>query len=231
EILRVISGSPTDLQPTFETIAASATRLCGAVNSLVIRFDGHLMHLAAYDNLHPDRLAALQQLYPRAPDRGILAGRAIITRAVVQVEDVTRDAEYTLPTQTTVGFRSVVAVPMLREGLAIGAIVAARDHVAPFSAAQIDLLKTFADQAVIAVENVRLFTELQTSNRELTTALDTQTATSDILRVISRSPTDVQPVFDAIVRSSVDLCHGVFSTAFRFDGERIHLAAQHNIST
>ena len=97
EILRVISGSPTDVQPTFEAIAASATRLCAAVNSLVIRFDGRLMHLAAVHNVAPGRLNALQQVFPRPPSRGSLTGRAILTRAVAQVSDVTNDPEYALP--------------------------------------------------------------------------------------------------------------------------------------
>jgi two-component system, NtrC family, sensor kinase len=192
-ILQIISSSPTDIQPTFEAIAASATRLCAAANSLVIRFDGQGMHLAAYHNLKPDRLAALQQLYPLVPDRGSLAGRAIMTRAVVQVEDVRKDAEYTLPIQTTAGYRSVVAVPMLREGMAIGAIVAAREHVAPFSAAQVELLKTFADQAVIAIENVRLFQELQTRTQDLTRSVG-EVSVSDT--GVGIAPEDQAAVFE-----------------------------------
>jgi len=132
--------------------------------------------------------------------------------------------------QRVLGHRTQLVAPLLREGAAIGAILLSRFEVRLFSERQIELLKTFADQAVIAVQNVRLFTELQTSNRELTTALDTQTATSDILRVISRSQTDVQPVFDTIVRSAVRLCDGLFSALFRFDGELIHHVAQHNFT-
>src|SRR5262249_2885307 len=120
-------------------------------------------------------------------------------------------------------------VPMLRHGGAIGGIVV---HTwatpRPFTGAQIELLKTFPDQAVIAVENVRLFTELQEKNQELTTALHRQTATREILRVISSSPTDVQPVFDAIVESAAKLCDAPFSTLATFDGELIDLVAAHN---
>src|SRR5262249_9515809 len=131
---------------------------------------------------------------------------------------------------TTVGYRTALGVPMLREGEAIGLILVARDRVAPFSDTQIELLKTFADQAVIAIENVRLFKELEARNRALTTALDTQTATSDILRVISMSQTEVQPVFEAIVGNAVRLCEGLFSVVYRFDGELMHMVAHHNIS-
>src|SRR5262249_39196353 len=225
DILRVISQSPTDAQPVFEAIAASATRLCGAVNALVIRFDGQLMHFAAQHNVDPERLAAVRQAYPRPPIRGSLGGRAILMCAVVHVPDVTQDAEYTGPAATTIGYRSVLAVPMVHEGVALGAVVVARDVVAPFSNAHIALMQTFADQAVIAIENVRLFTELQTSNRDLTTALDKQTATSDILRVIAGSQTDVQPVFDAIVASAVRLLGAYSGALTRLEGDQITLGA------
>src|SRR5262249_4401325 len=159
-----------------------------------------------HHNYTPDALRALQDMLPMRPqpDSLLAAARAISARAVVHVEDEFTTCEYARHVARAGGFRSVLAVPMLREGSPIGAIFVARsDQMGAFSTAQIELLKTFADQAVIAIENVRLFTELQTSNRELTTALDTQTATSDILRVISQSQTDVQPVFDAIVQSAV----------------------------
>src|SRR3989442_3892885 len=124
-----------------------------------------------------------------------------------------------------IGYRSIVAVPMLRGDIAIGAINVLRVEAIPFSDTEIELLKTFADQAVIAIENVRLFTELQAGNRELTTTLDTQTATSDILRVISRSQTDVQPVFDAIVTSAVRLLRAHVGSLTRVAGDQIALAA------
>ena len=141
------------------------------------------------------------------------------------MEDVLADPEYAHPVAQAGGFRSVLAVPMLREAHSIGAIVVHRVQAGPFPAAQIELLKTFADQAVIAVENVRLFTELGARNRDLTEALEQQTATAEILRVISRSQTDVQPVFDTIVKSAVRLCDGLFSSLYHFDGELIHQVA------
>jgi hypothetical protein len=133
EILRVISNSPTDVHPVFEAIAASATRLCDAVNSLVIRFDGRLMHLAAHHNVIPERLDTLERLFPFPPSRGSVSGRSILSRVAVQVADVTHDREYLLPTATTVGYRTALAVPMLHEDVPIGAILVARDRVAPFS--------------------------------------------------------------------------------------------------
>jgi GAF domain-containing protein/anti-sigma regulatory factor (Ser/Thr protein kinase) len=225
EILRVISTSPTDVQPTLDAIAARAMQLCDAVNGLVIRFDGQLQHLAAHHNVSTERLAALRRTYPRPPSREGLSGRAILTRAVVHIPDVLADPEYALPIATTVGYRSALAVPMLHEGRPVGTILVARDRLAPFSDKQIAVLQTFADQAVIAIQNVRLFTELQTSNRELTTALDTQTATSDILRVISRSQTDVQPVFDAILSSAVRLLGAYAGAMSRVVDKEIELAA------
>src|SRR5262249_48201512 len=124
-----------------------------------------------------------------------------------------------------IGFRSVLSVPMLRDGVPLGAISVARAEPGPFSDNQIELLKTFADQAVIAIENGRLFTELQTSNRELTTALDRQTATAEILRVISKSQTEVQPVFDAIVDNAIRLFRGWAVAVMRSDGQLLHLVA------
>jgi GAF domain-containing protein len=219
EILRVISSSPTDVQPTFDAIAASATRLCEAVNGLVMRYDGELVDLAAYHNVVPERLAAIRQIYPMVPDRRGVTGRVILTRAVVHLTDVTADPEYALPAATTIGYRSVLGVPMLREGAAIGAILVARDHVAPFSDKQIALLKTFADQAVIAIENVRLF-------NETTEALDRQTATAEILRVISSSPTDLQPVLDAVAERAARLCSADDVKIHLVAGDTLRLAAQ-----
>src|SRR6266568_1190022 len=126
EILRVISRSPGDVQPVFDAIAANAARLCDAVNGLVIRFDGRLLHLAAHHNIDPERLAAVRQAYPRPPSRGALSGRAILTRAVVHVPDVSKDPEYTLPVATTIGYRSVLAVPMMRDDVVHGTILVAR---------------------------------------------------------------------------------------------------------
>src|SRR5262249_52596134 len=129
------------------------------------------------------------------------------------------------------GFRTVLGIPMFREGILIGGLFVWRAEVRAFTTKQIELVMTFADQAVIAIENVRLFTELQDKNRALTEALEQQTATSEILKVISSSPTDVQPVFDTIVESVVRLCDGLSAFVYRFDGELIHVVAHHRSVT
>ncbi len=228
EILRVISSSPTDVQPVFDAIATNAARLCDAVNGLVIRFDGELLHLAAQYNVDPQRLAAVRQAYPRPASRGALSGRAILTRDVVHVPDLSKDPEYTLPAATTIGYRSVLAVPMMHEGVPRGTILVARDVVAPFSDAHIALIQTFADQAVIAIENVRLFTELQEKNHELTTALDQQTATSNVLKVISRSTFDLEAVLTTLIENATRLCAAQQGFIFRADGGQYVLAADYN---
>jgi GAF domain-containing protein/CheY-like chemotaxis protein/anti-sigma regulatory factor (Ser/Thr protein kinase) len=228
EILGVISSSPTDVQPVFDTIVQSAVRLCGGSYGTAHRFDGDLLHLTAHHNCTPSVLEELQRAFPMRPDRRMMSGRAILTRSVVHVEDLLADPEYAQRIGRAGGFRGVLAVPMLREGSPIGAIVVIRGQPGPFSTAQVELLKTFAAQAVIAIENVRLFKELEARNRDLAETLEQQTATGEILRVISSSPTDVQPVFEAIVRSAVSLCDALFGAVNMFDGELIDIGAVHN---
>jgi signal transduction histidine kinase len=221
EILRVISSSPTGVQPTFEAIARAATTLCEADLSGIYPFDGDLIHFGAQHGRTPDEVDAARQAFPQPPSRLSVTARAILASAVVQVADVSEDPAIA---DTLRIYRTVLSVPMLRDDdRPVGAITVARRVVRPFSDKQIALLQTFADQAVIAIENVRLFTELEARNRDLT-------ATSEILRVISSSTTDVQPVFDTIVRSAVRLCDGLFSALFQFDGELLQLVAHHNFT-
>jgi GAF domain-containing protein len=237
EILRVISSSPSDVQPVFDAIVQSAVKLCDALMSAVFRFDGERLHFIAHHNFTEEGHATARRLYPMVPSRDNVAARAIIERAVVHIRDIEADSDVTSTREVmrVLGVRSVLAVPMLREGSAIGCITVSRAE-SPFSQKHIDLLRTFADQAVIAIENVRLFTELQDKNRALTEshaqvteALEQQTATAEILRVISSSPTDAQPVFDAIVESALRLCDGLFSSVHRVEGNVARLVAHRNV--
>jgi GAF domain-containing protein/anti-sigma regulatory factor (Ser/Thr protein kinase) len=232
EILRVISGSPTDVQPVFDVIARNAGRLCGALFTAVFRFDGELIHLVAHHNVSPAGLASFRSVYPRPPGLDTLGGRAILQRAIVQVQDAQRDPDVPGPARAmagAAGYRSAILVPLLKEREPLGVIAVSRSDDTPFSPSEVALLQTFAAQAVIAIDNVRLFQELQARNAELTKALDRETATSEVLRVISASPTDVEPVFEAILRSAVQLCGGVFGAMYRFDGQLVHLAGSYNI--
>ena len=235
EILRVISSSPMDVQPVFDTIIQNATLLCEAFYGTVFRFDGDLISVAAHHNLSSEVVNVVDRVFPISPGTGTVTGRAILTRAVAHVPDAASDPEHTFSALLEAGFRAALSVPMLRDGAPIGTITVTRREPRAFSDEQIALLQTFADQAVIAIENVRLFTELQEKNSALTEAhaqvseaLERQTATSEILRVISRSQTDVQPVFDTIVQSAVRLCAGLFGALFQFDGELLHMVAHHN---
>jgi GAF domain-containing protein len=230
EILRVISRSPSDVQPVFNEVAQSAARLCQAQFCHVFRFDGALLHVAAHHGLSPEGVAALRSVYPSAPGRGSAAGRAMLSGRIEQIPDINADGDYRHSRIAAImNYQSIVAVPMLRDGMPIGSIVAGRANTGFFPERLVALLQTFADQAVIAIENVRLFKELESRNRDLTTALEQQTATSEILRVISASPTDLQPVFDTILDRAVRLCGAAYGTLCQFDGELVHCVANYNI--
>jgi signal transduction histidine kinase len=229
EILRVISSSPTDVQPVFEAIVESARRLCEATYSVVFLVkDGQLV-LTAIRGVNEAGIAAIHQAYPRPVARDTTSGRSILDHALVHLPDSWLDLTYTHPLRDVIGLRSILTVPFFRGGQPFGALSVWRPEPKPFTDKQIALLKTFADQAVIAIENVRLFKELGARNTDLTEALEQQTATSEILRVISQSQTDVQPVFDTIVQSAARLCDAVQSNLQLFDGEDMHLVAGHNM--
>ncbi len=230
EILGVISRSPANAQPVFDAIAVNALRLCDAEGAVVVRYDGALLHLAAHHNVNPEAVERLGRQYPQAPDRHVPMSRAVLDGAVVHVPDLQAAVEFSGSVARQFGARSHVSIPLLHQGRAVGAIGISRGRLGPFSDRQIELLKTFAAQTVIAIENVRLFTELAASNRDLTVALDQQTATSEILRVISSSPTDVEPVFRTILANANTLCDASFSVLWLWDGEALTAVAHENVS-
>jgi GAF domain-containing protein len=219
EVLRVISSSPTDVQPVFDAIVQSATRLCDASFGAAHRFDGQLITFGAHHNMTPEQVEQTLQRFPTPATRASASGRAILDRQVIHIGDVRDDPEYVLVgAQSNLQFRTVLSVPLLKDGEPLGVLSMWRREVKPFTDNQIALLKTFADQAVIAIENVRLFQELQARNRDLTEALEQQTATSEILRVISSSPTDLQPVMDAVAESAARLCEADSAVIHRVNG-------------
>jgi len=230
EILRVIARSPADVQPVFDAIVRSAVRLCGAAYGGVYRFDGELIHSVAHDGFTPEQLDHWRSSWPRPITGSGPTPQAIRSRSVVRIADVEADSGFELPAEMRAnlrarGARSILTVPMFRQDQVIGAISLAHRTVDAFPEAHVELLRTFTDQAVIAIENARLFTELQARNQDLTTALDQQTATADILRTISRSYMDVRPVFQAIVDSASRLLRGHSAVLSRIVEDQIELAA------
>src|SRR5262249_37902941 len=216
EILRVIASSPTDLQPVLDAMAQSAARLCDAYDAGIFRVDGNVLRLAAH---HGPLAAPAGLVVPLI--RGSAAGRAVIERRTFQVADLQAEVEEFSEGSGLArrfGYRTTLNVPLVREGVAIGVVVIRRSEVRPFAGKQVELVTTFADQAVIAIENVRLFNETKE-------ALERQTATAEILRVISQSPTDVQPVFDAVVERAVRLCGANDAAIFRVDGDNLTTVA------
>src|SRR6266568_4863246 len=233
EILRVISESPTEAQPVFETIVRNAVRLCGGQHGGVYRFDGQLVHSVAHDGFTPEELEAWRKTWPRPVTAASAACLAIRAKNLVRIADIEASPELSdLSAEARAnlrerGSRSVVAVPMRRQDDVIGVIAITHRQVGGFSDAHVDLLKTFADQAVIAVENVRLFKELEARNAELTEAVQQEQATSDVLRIISRSPADLQTVLQTIAETAARVCGASDGVAFLTSGTRLRIMAHH----
>jgi GAF domain-containing protein len=229
EVLRVISISPHDIQPVFDTIAENAARICQGQFAFVSRFDDELLSFGACHGLTAEGLEAFRRVYPRPAGDDTAGGRAILRRAVVQVPDVLGDPAYGMSgLAKAVNYRSILAVPMLRNGQPIGTIAVARAQVGSFPTSQIALLETFARQAVIAIENVRLFEAEQQRTRELTESLEQQTATADVLRIISSSPGELEPVFQAMLANATRLCEASYGTMWLRESDgQMRLAARH----
>ncbi len=224
EVLAVINRSSFALEPALETLLENAVRLCAASRGAVYRFDGaRLRHAVSY-NVSAET-AAFFERNPITPGRYSIAARAALERRTQHISDILADPEYTFGVRQVEPIRTALAVPMMKGDDLVGAFTIWKLEVEPFTDRQIELVTTFAHQAVIAIENVRLITELQTRNTDLGQALERQTATSDILRVISGSRTDLQPVFDTIVRSAVRLCGASHGGVYQFDGTLVHSVA------
>jgi GAF domain-containing protein len=234
DVLRVISSSPTNVQPVFDSIAESAVRLCGGEFSFVVRFDGKVMDFASHFGLSAEGLDAFRSMMPMPAGEDTASGRAILRRAVVELPDVEADDAYGTQAQglaRAATYRSIAGVPLLHESNPIGAITVARAHAGHFPERQIALLQAFADQAVIAIRNVRLFDEVQARTEELSESLQQQTATADVLKVISRSTFDLKTVLQTLVESVARLCEADMTAIRRPEGSAFLHVASHGSPT
>jgi GAF domain-containing protein len=222
----VISRSAFDLRPVFETIAESAVRLCGARLAFIYRFDGEVLRMVA-DHATPAEFKKWMAEHPIRPGRDSATGRAALERRTIHIHDAQADPEYSFGAKDIEAFRTILTVPMLKGDDLLGVILTYRLEVRPFTDKQIALVESFADQAVIAIENVRLFDEVQTRTRELSESLERQTATSEVLQVISSSPGELQPVFNAMLANATRLCEASYGLMLLCEGDAFRSAAVH----
>ncbi|MCE3258089.1 MAG: Adenylate cyclase [Nitrobacter vulgaris] len=221
EILRAINAAGTDAQPVFDAIVRKAVSLCGSLFANAFRFDGELIHWAASHNVDPRYVGLLKGKYPMRPDMSQVSGRVILSKSLVRLEDALADPDYDQRFPESKVWRRMLGVPLLRDNNPLGVIVVAWADPGPIPKAQEDLLKTFADQAVIAIENARLLNELRDS-------LQQQTATADVLRVISSSPGELNPVFDSLLSNATTICDAKFGNLFMYRDGAFRLVAMHN---
>ena len=227
EVLKVISRSAFDLQKVLDALLASACRLCEADIGTIRYLDGNTFRLAATFGCKPEWIEHFSS-YSTTPDRTSIFGRTIVEGHTVHVPDVLADPDFKRPNaQKLMGFRAAIGVPLVRDGQTFGVVSLFRLAVGSFTEKQIELVSSFADQAVIAIENVRLFDELQARTRDLTEALTHQTGSANILRVIASSPTDVGPVLRAIVENACGLCEAHDAVALLRDGDDLRIGAHH----
>ena len=227
EVLKVISRSAFDLQPVLENVVENAVRLCSADKGLIYRQDGGVYRVAVSYGHSPEWIEIVKR-YPIRQDRESATGRAVLDCRVVHIHDILADPDYRWAEDQRGNeemHRTILAVPMVRDDAIIGVLVIRRTRVEPFTDRQIALVTSFADQAVIAIENARLFDEVQARTRELSESLDQQTATAEVLRVISSSPGEVEPVFQAMLTNAIRICEANFGALFRFEDGAVRAAA------
>jgi adenylate cyclase len=228
EVLRTIGRSTFDLQKVLDTLIETAARLCGADRGLIRRREGDRYILASTYALS-DEFKEWATGCVLAVSGDSIVGRAVLDRKVVHIPDVLAEPGWDRGDWQTIGdFRSALAVPLLHNEDILGVLVLHRTQVLPFTEEQIAVIETYADQAVIAIENTRLLNELRQRTADLSESLDQQIATADVLRVISSSSGDLEPVFQAMLEKAVDICDAKFGTLFRFDGSAFHSAARVN---
>ncbi|HLX13805.1 MAG TPA: GAF domain-containing protein [Bradyrhizobium sp.] len=228
DVLKVISRSTFDVQAVLKTLVESAARLCQAENAQIFLRDGEVYRLAAHNGFSPEYQTYAEQ-HPISAGRGTLVGRTALEVAPVHIPDPFLDPEYTWHEgQKLAGFRAMLGVPLLREGSCVGVMAMTRTTPRPFTTRQTELVATFADQAVIAIENVRLFDEVQARTRDLSESLQQQTATADVLKVISRSAFDLQTVLDTLTESAARLCNADMAAIARQDDKGFYHATNYN---
>jgi GAF domain-containing protein len=237
EVLRVISSSPGELEPVFQAMLENAVRICEAKFGILFRVEGENFHPVAHFNTPTALLKAQTERGPFKPAPGSPFDHLMQTKQVVHSADITKQvvhradstAEAVPGMAARLGFaRSIVAVPMVKDDALIGAILIYREEVRPFSDKQINLVRNFAAQAVIAIENTRLLNELRQRTEDLAESLEQQTGTSEVLKVVSSSQGDLAPVFQAMLSNAVRICSARFGNLFLFDGCEARIAAMHN---
>ena len=227
DVLKVISRSTFDLQSVLNTLVESAARLCAADNCGVQMREGDEYRIRAHYGATREAVQ-YTLLHPLRADRSSATGRVASEGKTIHIPDVLADPEYhATDYQQAFGARTTLGVPLLRDGTTIGVFSLSRHEVKPFTDKQIELVTTFADQAVIAIENTRLFEAEQQRTRELAESLEQQTATSEVLQVISSSPGDLQPVFAAMLENAVRICDAKFGNIYRCDGDTLRVVAAH----